>query len=311
MRDEAEKQLTENLQTEESQVSRRSFIGKGILGLGALGLAGNVFGQTKSPVEPKAGKADPNGRFAGKVVLITGATSGIGEAAAYAFAREGAKVFFCGRREGLGKQVESKIRNFGGEATYYKADVRNEVEIRNFVDDCVKKYGKLDVAFNNAGIEAPPRSITELSFEEWDNVMRTNITGVFLSMKYEIPHMLKNGGGAIINTASVGGNVGFASIAPYGASKAGVIQLTRVAAVELADQNIRVNSISPGAVDTPMLRRALTSWGARIEDTAEGYPVKRLATAEEMARAVMFLASDEATIIVGTDFDATGGYLTK
>jgi NAD(P)-dependent dehydrogenase (short-subunit alcohol dehydrogenase family) len=295
----------------EINTTRRNFLGKGLLGLGALAFAGNAFGQTRTPVEPKADGVNKNGRFIGKVVLITGATSGIGEATAYAFAKEGAKVFFCGRRENLGRQVEAKIKNFGGEATYFRADVRNEAEVRNFVDACVKKYGKIDVAFNNAGIEAPPRSIAELSYEEWDNVMRTNIAAVFLSMKYEIPHLLKNGGGAIINTASVGGNVGFASIAPYGSSKAGVIQLSRVAAMELTDKNIRVNSISPGAVDTPMLRRALASWGAKIEDTAAGYPVKRLATAEEMARAVMFLASEEASIVVGTDFDVTGGYLAK
>jgi NAD(P)-dependent dehydrogenase (short-subunit alcohol dehydrogenase family) len=301
-----------NLQTEKGeQVSRRSFIGKGIMGLGAMALTGNALGQTRTPVAPNADRVNPNGRFAEKVVLITGATSGIGEVTAYAFAREGAKVFFCGRRENLGKQVEAKIKGFGGEATFMKADVRNEAEVKNFVQAAVSKYGKIDVAFNNAGIEAPPRSITELSLEEWENVMKTNITGVFLSMKYEIPQMLKNGGGAIINTASVGGNVGFASIAPYGTSKAGVIQLTRVAAVELTDKNIRVNSISPGAVDTPMLRRALASWGAKVEETAAGFPIKRLATAEEMARAVMFLASDEATVVVGTDFDVTGGYLSK
>lgn len=292
------------------QVSRRSFIEKGAIGLGALALTGNVFGQTLKPSPPPTGKADTNGRFAGKIVLITGATSGIGEATAYAFAREGAKVFFCGRREQLGREVEAKIKNFGGEAAYLKADVRVETEVKNFVDAGVKKYGKLDIAFNNAGVEAPPKSINELTLDEWENVMRTNISGVFLSMKYEIPHLLKNGG-AIVNTASVGGHCGFASIAPYGASKAGILQLTRVAAMELTDKNIRVNSISPGAVDTPMLRRALASWGAKVEDTAASYPVKRLATSEEMARAVMFLAGDEATIIVGTDLDVTGGYITK
>lgn len=308
MKNEQEKPLRDG---RESQVSRRSFIEKGMLGLGAMAFAGNVFGQTQDSVQPRTGKADREGRFAGKVVLITGATSGIGEATAYAFAKEGAKVFFCGRRENLGKRVEAKIAEFGGAATYFKADVRNEAEVKNFVDAGVKKYGRLDIAFNNAGIEAPPKSIAELSLEEWENVMRTNITGVFLAMKYEVPYLLKNGGGAVINTASVGGHCGFASIAPYGASKAGVMQLTRVAAMELTDKNIRVNSISPGAVDTPMLRRALASWGTKPEEAAAGYPVKRLATAEEMARAVMFLASDEATIVVGTDFDVTGGYITK
>ena len=295
----------------DGQVSRRSFLGKGFLGLGAMAFAGNALAQTRTPVAPAGDRANPNGRFAGKVVLITGATSGIGEATAYAFAREGAKVFFCGRRENLGRQVEARIKGFGGEATYMRADVRNESEVKAFIEGAVRKYGRLDIAFNNAGVEAPPKSISELTLAEWDDVMRTNITGVFLSMKYEIPQMLNAGGGSIVNVASVGGQCGFASIGPYGSSKAGVMQLTRVAAMELTDRNIRVNSISPGAVDTPMLKRALASWGAKIEDTAAGYPVKRLATSEEMARAVMFLASEEASIVVGTDFDVTGGYIAK
>jgi NAD(P)-dependent dehydrogenase (short-subunit alcohol dehydrogenase family) len=183
--------------------------------------------------------------------------------------------------------------------------------VKNFVDACVRRYGRVDIAFNNAGVESPPKTIVEMTSDDWNNVIATNQTGVFLSMKYEVPVMLKQGGGAIINNASVGGHRGFAMIGPYGASKAAVVQLTRIAALEYADKNIRINSISPGAVDTPMLRRALASWGASVEDTANGYPIKRLATAEEMARAVMFLASDEASIVVGTDFDVTGGYLTK
>jgi NAD(P)-dependent dehydrogenase (short-subunit alcohol dehydrogenase family) len=293
------------------QVSRRSFLGKGALSLGAMALAGNVFGQTKIPVAPNPDKANPNGRFAGKVVLITGATSGIGEGTAYAFAKEGAKVFFCGRREDLGKQVEAKIKKFGGEATYFKADVRNEAEVKNFVDACVKKYGKLDIAFNNAGIESPKAvPIAEQTLADFENVMRTNATGVFLSMKYELPYLLKNGG-AIINNSSVSGHAGWATIAPYNASKHAVVSLTKVAALEYADKNIRVNAISPGAVDTPMLRRAMQSFNLTEQQIFEAYPIKRLATVEEMARAVMFLASDEATVITGTDVDVTGGYLTK
>ncbi|HEU4510729.1 MAG TPA: glucose 1-dehydrogenase [Pyrinomonadaceae bacterium] len=303
--------MTSLAKRQKEQVSRRSFIGKSGLSLGAMAFAGNTMGQTRTPVSPASDKANLNGRFAGKVVLITGATSGIGEATAYAFAREGAKVFFCGRREHLGKQVEAKIKAFGGDATFMRADVRNESEIKSLVDAAVRKYGRLDIAFNNAGVESPGKTISEMTLEEWNNVITTNITGVFLSMKYEIPQMLKSGGGNIINVASVGGQCGFANIGPYGSSKAGVIQLSRIAAMEYTDKNIRVNSISPGAVDTPMLHRALASWGAKPETVAGDFPVKRLATAEEMARAVMFLASEEATIVVGTDFDVTGGYIAK
>ncbi|KAB8314714.1 SDR family oxidoreductase [Tolypothrix campylonemoides VB511288] len=244
-------------------------------------------------------------------MLITGATSGIGEGTAYAFAKEGAKVFFCGRRENLGKQVEAKIKGFGGEATYMQADVRKEEDVKAFIDACVKKYGRIDIAFNNAGIESKPATIAERSLEEWMDLMNTNATGVFLSMKYELPHMLRQGGGVIVNNASVSGHVGFATIAPYSASKHAVISLTKVAALEYADKNIRVNSVSPGAVDTPMLRRALAAWKTDFKAVSQDYPIKRIVNTEEIARAVMWLSSDDASCITGMDVDATGGYLTK
>jgi NAD(P)-dependent dehydrogenase (short-subunit alcohol dehydrogenase family) len=170
------------------------------------------------------------------VVLITGATSGIGKATAYAFARQGAKVLFCGRRKELGEQNAREIEALGGQAAFMRADVRNEEEVRNLVNACVQRYGRIDIAFNNAGIEAPPKTVADLSLAEWTNVMNTNLTGVFLGMKYQVPVMLKQGSGCIVNTASVGGHRGFAMIGPYGASKAAVIQLTRVAALEYADK---------------------------------------------------------------------------
>ncbi len=306
-----DQQLADSSKRKNSPITRREIISAGVAGLAAASTAKSVFANTQKPVEPKSGKANPDGKFKDKVVLITGATSGIGKASAYAFAKEGAKVFFCGRRTNLGEANAREIQAFGGEATYMQADVRKEDDVRNFINGCVKKYGRIDIAFNNAGIEAPPKTINDLSLEEWNNVMATNATGVFLSMKYEIPVMLRQGGGIIVNTASVGGHQGFANIAPYGASKAGVMSLTRTGAMELTGKNIRVNSFSPGAVDTPMLRRALSSWGVTTEAEAKNYPINRLATAEEMARVVMWLSSDDATIMVGTDIDATGGYLTK
>lgn len=292
-------------------ITRRKIIGAGVVGLTVAATAQSVRANTQKPVTPQSGKADSNGKFKDKVVLITGATSGIGKATAYAFAREGAKVFFCGRRANLGEANAREIQVFGGEAAYMQTDVRNEDDVKNFINGCVKKYGRIDIALNNAGIEAPPKSIAELSLAEWNNVIATNVTGVFLAMKYEIPVMQRQGGGIIINTASVGGHQGFSNIGPYGASKAGVMSLTRTGAMELTGKNIRINSFSPGAVDTPMLRRALSSWGMTTEAAAKEYPINRLATAEEMARVVIWLSSDDATIMVGTDIDATGGYLTK
>ena len=297
-----------------SDITRRQILTVGSIGVAGVAsaiAAGQAQANTQKPVAPESGKANSEGRFKDKVVLITGATSGIGKATAYAFAKEGAKVFFCGRRANLGDANVREIQAFGGEAAYMQADVRNEDDVRNFINACVKKYGRIDIALNNAGIESPPKSIAELSLAEWNNVIATNVTGVFLSMKYEIPHMLRQGGGIIINTASVGGHQGFSNIAPYGASKAGVMSLTRTGAMELTGKNIRINSFSPGAVDTPMLRRALSSWGMTTEVAAKEYPINRLATPEEMARVVMWLSSSDATIMVGTDIDATGGYLTK
>lgn len=292
-------------------ISRRKAIGASVVGLAAATVGQSAIANTQKPPAPASGKADNNGRFKDKVVLITGATSGIGEATARAFAKEGAIVHFCGRREALGNKISQEINAQGGRSSYQKADVRNEQEVKAFVDVCVTKYGRIDIALNNAGVEAPPKTISALSLDEWNDVIATNITGVFLSMKYEIPVMERQKGGIIINTASVGGHQGFANIAPYGASKAGVMSLTRTGAMELTNKNIRINSFSPGAVDTPMLRRALSSWGMSTDAAAKDYPINRLATVEEMARVVMWLSSDDATIMVGTDIDATGGYLTK
>ena len=294
-----------------SNFSRR----KAIIGaVGAAGIAAAVtqgkkaIAQTEPLSQPPI---NPDGQFADKVILITGATSGIGEATARAFAAQGAMVYFCGRREELGQQVAQSIVDAGGKATYQTADVRNEADIKAFVDGCVATYGGIDVAFNNAGIESAPKTIAEQTFEDWENVMNINARGVFLSMKYELPVMLNSGGGAIINNASVSGHVGFATISPYSASKHAIMSLTKVAALEYADKNIRVNSISPGAVDTPMLRRALDAWNTDLETVAQEYPIKRIVAPEEIARSVMWLASAEPIAVVGTDIDATGGYLSK
>ncbi len=256
-----------------------------------------------------AGAAPRTGRFAGKVVLITGATSGIGEATARAFAAEGAKVVFCGRREALGNRVAASIRAAGGDATFRRADVRDEAQVRDLVAACVRRHGRLDIAVNNAGIESPRAvRLHEQTLADLEAVWRTNTAGVFLAMKYELPRLRR--GGAIVNTASVSAEVGWATIAPYNASKHAVASLTKVAALEYAADGIRVNAIAPGAVDTPMLRRAAEAFGLTYEQIAQDYPIKRIVSADEIARVIMFLASDDASAVVGTDVDATGGYLT-
>ena len=299
------------------EFSRRVILGSGMAAVAAA--AAPAFAQLAKAPAPLSGRADPNGRFQGKVVLVTGATSGIGRTTAEAFAREGAKVVFCGRREALGREVEGGIRGFGGDATYVRADVREDEQVKALVDACVTKYGRLDIAFNNAGYFMDPKTspklvpgpVHEMSLEQWDTIVDTNAKGTFLSMRHEIPQMLKQGGGVIVNMASVSGHAAFAGMGGYAASKHAVIGLTKVAAVELADKNIRVNSISPLAVDTQMIRDSLAFFQVTPEQSAAGSPIKRMNTTDEMARAVLFLASDDATSLTGMDLDVTGAWLAK
>lgn len=248
-----------------------------------------------------------SGKFANKVVLITGATSGIGEATARAFAKEGAKVFFCGRRENLGKNVEREIRSAGGEATYMQTDVRQAEQVKAFVDACVAKYGRLDVAFNNAGTDHPPNPIADTPVSEFDDLMNTNARGVFLGMKYEIPYMLKAGQGAVVNMASIGGYRAFPNIVGYGASKAAVIHMTKMAAQEYG--KLRVNAVLPGAIDTAMLDRVERDWKVTKSKLVEPYPIKRVGKPEEVAAMVLWLASDQASYISGGQFSVDGGGL--
>lgn len=295
-----------------SEVSRRQILTVGAMS--AAGIAGTVIAQqtqanTQKPPAPKT-TTNSKGRFANKVVLITGATSGIGEATARAFAKEGAIVHFCGRREALGNKVAQEITAQGGRASYQKADVRNEQEVKAFVDTCVQKYGRIDIAFNNAGLlNSKFVRLHEQPTADFVDVMNTNALGEFLSLKYEIPQMLKQGGGCIVNMASVSGYKGFSEIGPYSVSKHAVLGLTKVAALEYAKDNIRITSISPGGVDTAMLRRAREARGLTFEEGSKFIPIQRTNTVEEMARTVMFLSSDEATAFHGSLVDVTSGML--
>lgn len=285
--------------------SRRAILGS-LLTAGALITAAKA---TANTMAPPAVSATGTGRFANRTVLITGATSGIGQATAEAFAREGARVMFCGRREALGAEVEAAIRAAGGEATFRRADVRNPAEVEALIAACVATYGSLDILYNNAGIFMTPGEIQDIAVENYQDIMATNAGGVFFGMKYAIPLMRQLGRGVIVNMASVAGHKGFANTAAYNASKHAIIGMTKAVAVANARHNIRVNSLSPLAVDTPQLRASFDYQGFTYEAAAPNFVTPRIMQPSEIANAVMFLSSDDATSITGMDLDVTGGQL--
>ena len=248
-----------------------------------------------------------NGKiFEGKVALVTGGTSGIGKSTAIAFARTGAKVVLSGRREKEGAQVVAEIKKLGGEAAFVRADVANEADVKAMVKFTVDKFGKIDIAFNNAGVEwkGPLDQATEA---EYRRIFDINVWGVLNSMRHEIPAMLKNGGGAIVNTSSVAGHVGLAQVSVYIASKHAVEGLTKSVALEFAKQNIRINAIAPGVIATEMFDRFADN--ALREQITSSVPVARVGAAEEIASAVLYLASDNAKFTTGTSLVVDGGYV--
>ena len=299
------------LSSAQVKVSRRNMVlgGAAIAGLSAAAMSG-VSANTEVPPSPQAETVSGTGRFVGKVVVVTGATSGIGEATAKAFAQEGATVVFNGRRANLGQQIERDIISDGGEALYIQTDVREPAQITRFFQEVTDRYGRLDIAFNNAGVVSPNAPSAEQTLEDWMDVMNTNARGYWLCMKEEIPMMLAQGGGHIINNSSVSGHVGFANIMPYSMSKHAISGLTKCAALEYGPQNIRINAISPGGVDTPMRRQAILAQNGDPTTPPPNLP-NRINTSYEMARVVMMLASDDATSILGTDIDVTTGMLTS
>jgi NAD(P)-dependent dehydrogenase (short-subunit alcohol dehydrogenase family) len=251
-----------------------------------------------------------NGKLTGKVALVTGGTSGIGKTTAIEFARAGAKVVLTGRREKEGAQVVAEIQKFGGEAAFVRADVAKGADVKAVVDFTVNKFGRLDVAFNNAGVEwkGPLDHATEA---EYRRIFDINVWGVLNSMRHEIPVMLKNGGGAIVNTSSVAGHVGLAEVSIYMASKHAVEGLTKSLALEFAKQNIRVNAVAPGVIATDMLDRFAGKKGGIRDSLASITPVGRIGTGEEIAAAVLYLCSDDAKFTTGTSLVVDGGYLAQ
>jgi NAD(P)-dependent dehydrogenase (short-subunit alcohol dehydrogenase family) len=250
-------------------------------------------------------------KLRGKVALITGAGSGIGRATAILFAREGAKVVVVDYNEATARETAELIKKSGGEAIFIKADVSNGEEVRKMIDRAVQEYGRLDILYNNAGIEGQQAPTAECPEENFERVISVNLRGVFLGMKYGIQQMLKQGGGVIINTASVAGMVGFAGLPAYCASKGGVIQLTRTAALEYATMNIRINAICPGVIWTPMVERFTGKREEMIKQFSEIQPVKRMGRPEEVAALALFLASEDSSFITGAAITIDGGYTAQ
>ncbi len=249
--------------------------------------------------------------FNGKVALVTGGTSGIGKETALQFAREGAKVVVAGRRFNEGNAVVAEIKSGGGEAIFVQTDVTKEDQVKHLVDETVRHFGRLDIAFNNAGIEQMG-AITEVIEEDYRNVFDINVWGVFLSQKYEIPAMLNSGGGSIINTSSIVGHVAMPGASIYIASKHAVEGITKTTALELAGQGIRVNAVAPGAIATEMIDRFAGEEGSDNRQwLASQHPLGRLGHVREIAAAVLYLASDAASFTTGISLPVDGGYLAK
>src|SRR6266852_2624684 len=240
------------------------------------------------------------------VILITGALTGIGRTTAFAFAKEGATVVASGRHEAEGKALEAELRSLGAEAAFILADVRHEDDVRNLVEQTVARFGRLDVAVNNAGTEGKPGPLVEQTSESYAGMFDTNVLGTLLSLKHELRVMQPQGSGSIINISSTMGDRGAANLARYTASKHAVEGLTKSAALEAAPFGVRVNAVAPGPTETAMLDR-FTGTAERKAALATGVPLGRVGEPDEIARAIVFLASAKASFVTGHVLAADGG----
>ena len=248
----------------------------------------------------------------GKVALVTGGASGIGRATSLAYARDGASVVVADMDVTGGEQTVQMIKEAGGEAALVHADVSKAAEVQAMANKSVEFYGRLDYAFNNAGVSGRDNDLTaDYSEEDWDRVIGINLKGVWLCMKAEIPHMLQSGGGAIVNTSSVAGLVGIPGTCAYIAAKHGVAGLTKAAALEYAQSGIRVNAVAPGYIRTPMFQAIQNHVHGYEEDVVSRHPLGRLGTAEEIADAVVWLSSDASSFVTGHVLAVDGGYVAQ
>lgn len=248
-------------------------------------------------------------RIAGKVALITGGTSGIGEATAILLAKEGASVAISGRNQMRGHAITEQILQTGGKAIFIRSDVREAEDCRRTVDETLRQFGRLDILFNNAGVFYP-HNIVDCTEEEWDLQIDVNLKGTFLMSKFTLPHMIQRGSGVIINNSSGWGLAGGDSAVAYCASKGGVVLLTKAMAIDHGRQGVRVNCICPGDVDTPMLPEDARLRGLQWEDYLAGCadrPLGRIGTPDEIAKTVLFLASDDSSFMTGAALVVDGG----
>ncbi len=251
-------------------------------------------------------------QFQDKVAIVTGAGSGIGRATSVAFAEHGASVVVVDVDIAGSEETVRLIREAGGSATFVHCDVSKPEDVVKMVDATIETYGRLDFACNNAGIGGAQAPTGEYPIESWNKVIGINLTGVWLCMRYQIPAMLKSGGGSIVNMASILGQVGFAGAPAYVAAKHGVVGLTKSAAIEYATQGIRVNAICPGFIYTPLLEHAGMSKGTPMYDMVAGlHPMKRMGTSEEVASAVIWLCEEGASFVTGESILVDGGYVAQ
>ena len=250
------------------------------------------------------------GRVENKIALVTGGGSGLGRATVQALAREGAKVLVADLNLESAHETVTMVAETGGEASAFAMDVTVATQVEAMVQTTVERYGRLDCAFNNAGIPGKVgTSVIDYEEEDWDRVIAVDLKGVWLGMKYELKQMLKQGRGVVVNTASIAGLVGLVGSSPYVASKHGVVGLTKTAALEFAQQNIRVNAVCPGVFRTPLVEKIIAELPEREELYLSAQPIGRMGRPEELAEAVVWLCSDAASFVTGHAFPVDGGYV--